>query len=132
MVQSPEEGNGKTPLSLPAFKVPTDEMPRGSRLQVRATLQNINSVATLLGTAVQSNASQYNSSAINPTFYRVDNVQFLVTLSEMRKVMFMTEVLVKCGVVFDYIMLRGVSNFLSSREGGENISDSSGCSAVQH
>lgn len=68
MVQTPEDGEGKAPLNLPAFKVPKDERSRGSRLQVRPTLQKIHSVATLLGKAVQSYAIQYNKEAINSTF----------------------------------------------------------------
>lgn len=38
LLQIPEDGKGKTPFNLPAVKVPADEMPGGSGLQVRATL----------------------------------------------------------------------------------------------
>ena len=39
-------------------------------------------VATSLGTPVQANAIQYNSSAINSTLKKLIHVQFLLTLSE--------------------------------------------------
>lgn len=43
MVKIPKDGKGKTSLDLPAFEVRKDEMPRSSRLQVRATVQEIRS-----------------------------------------------------------------------------------------
>lgn len=57
------------------------------------------SVATSLGTTVQSNAVQYNSPAIMSIFTG-HNAQFLVTLLEMRtsNYMFITAVIVKGGV----------------------------------
>lgn len=56
-------------------------------------------MATSLGTTVQSNAVQYNSPAIMSIFTG-HNVQFLVTLLEMRtsNYMFITAVIVKGGV----------------------------------
>ncbi len=50
---------------------------------------NILSTATLLDTCVHSHAIQYNSFAINSTFYKVYNVQFLLTLPEMCKFNYM-------------------------------------------
>lgn len=62
-------------------------------------------MAALLGTLVQSNAIQYNSSAINSTFYEVYNVQFLLRLPEMCKFsyMFIIEIIVKAGLLLNYI-----------------------------
>lgn len=40
MVQIPKDEKGKMPFKLPTFQVQEDEMLRGRRLQVRATLKN--------------------------------------------------------------------------------------------
>ena len=47
-----------------------------------AAWDKLHSLATLLGTPLQSNAIQYNSSAINSTFTKLIHFQFLLTLSE--------------------------------------------------
>lgn len=55
-------------------------------------------------------ANQYNSSAINSTFTKFIEVQFWCKFNYM----FLNEVIVKDGVVLDYIIPRGVFKFLSS------------------
>lgn len=73
------------------------------------------SVACLLSTPVQSNKVQIQQPYYSIYLYEAHNVPFLLTLSEkcILKYMFMTEVIVKVGVVLDYIILRAVYKFLS-------------------
>ncbi len=76
----------------------------------------IHSVVTLLGTLVQFNVVQYNSSAMNFTFteFIMFSLYFLCLKCVNSIICFNIEVTVKGGVVLDYITLKGISNFLSA------------------
>ncbi len=93
-------------------------------------------LVTLLGTPVQSNAIQYNSSAINSTFTKFLMFSFCwLCLKCVNSIIyFCIEVTVKGAVVLDYIILRGgvfCPPYLPTW-GGQNIRNTSEYNAVQY